>query len=306
MTYSRRAAPWSPHRARPSSRPCHRERGPSSPHGRQHPVDAEKWPLLRIARVNSAYSRNASARRPRSSAPSGFGTDQAQELHCTLLVVWHFQPGARPAVVPEPPLRPCARVRPRVVEARASGLADRRHGPPAPHAPVVVVEIAAPRMTSTSARPAAGPSRIATATARFSSTTGDGSRGRGRRIVRRSRPVGGIGADRVGVHRRNRGLERVAADLARSKRSLHIARPLRDLIPVPQRAVLSARRTRSPSARSARRASIPAAHHRQQSDRLGLGQQFGEQSSQTDRSADRSSRVSDWPDDAGIMLVDTR
>ena len=96
------------------------------------------------------------------------------------------------------------------------------------------------RIASMSASPAAGPSRMATATARFSSTTGEGS-ARTQHVVEPD-DLGPVGRGRgggLGVHRRDRGLQRVGAEAARGQRPLHQRRcPPRSASRFQQRAVL--------------------------------------------------------------------
>ena len=84
-------------------------------------------------------------------------------------------------------------------------------------------------MASISASPAAGPSRIATATARFSSTTGESSaRSSTSYSADDLRPVRRLRGRRLRVHRRDRRLQRVRTEPPRRERSLHQrARPPR-------------------------------------------------------------------------------
>ena len=99
-------------------------------------------------------------------------------------------------------------------------------------------------------------------------------------------PVRGVGSDRVGVHRRDRRLQRIGAEAPRGKRVLHQSRSFRDLRPVPERAVLVTEQDQLARGRGPRRASrFLQQHQRQQSDRLGLRQQFDEQPTETYRLA---------------------
>ena len=141
---------------------------------------------------------------------------------------------------------------------------------------------------SMSVSPAAGPSRIATATARFNSITGDGSIAQ-QHVVERDDlvPIGGFGS-RPHWRARPRSLPGSCTDRCAATRApAPPARSLRDLLAIPERAVLvlQARSVhRSAAARAARRdscSSISASRP----DRLGLGQQLDQQPSETYRLA---------------------
>ena len=151
---------------------------------------------------------------------------------------------------------------------------------------VVVGQIAASRIASISARPAAGPSRIATATARFSSITGDGTIcaaacRRGRRSRAQS-VAAALGASAWTAE--------IAAWIVygpnvprRSARSTS-AVPSRDLLLVPERAVLILEQDQLAVGvvRAARRDSWSSIRASRPID-LRLGQQLDQQAPEPDR-----------------------
>ena len=143
-------------------------------------------------------------------------------------------------------------------------------------------------MASTSARPAAGPSRIATATARFSSMTGDES-ARAQHVVEADDlgPVGRRGVRRLGVHGGDRRLNRVRAEPSRRRAPARpAAMPSAICSPVPQRAILIVEQDQLARRRRARRAPrFVQQHQREQPERLGLRQQLDEQPAEPDRFA---------------------
>ena len=113
------------------------------------------------------------------------------------------------------------------------------------------------------------------------------------------RPVGRGGGRRLGVHRRDRRLNRVRADPPRRQRPLHEPRALRDLIPVPQRAVLIVEQDQLARRRRARRAPrFVQQHQRQQPSASGSGSSSTSSRPRRIASAERSCRVSDAPEDA--------
>ena len=132
--------------------------------------------------------------------------------------------------------------------------------------------------------PGLGPSRMATAAARFSSTTGDGRPAAARRTIPRSRPSRFGRARRLGVHRRDGRLQRIGAELARPERSLHQRDTLRDHLPVPARPVLIVQQHQLSIGRAcAPRAGFVQQHQGQQPERFRLRQQLDQQSAQPDR-----------------------
>ena len=158
-----------------------------------------------------------------------------------------------------------------------------------------------------SASPAAGPSRIATATARFSSTTGDGLDAQ-QHVVEPDdlRPVGRGGGRRLGVHRRDRRLQRVGAEAPRRQRPLDERRALGDLLAVPQRAVLVVEQDElARPATCARRAATRAAASARAGP-IASGSGSSSTSSRPSRiaSPERSCRVSDVARRRRVALVE--
>ena len=139
---------------------------------------------------------------------------------------------------------------------------------------------------SARARPASGPSAMATATARFSVTTADGRHPLEHPVQRRDlRPVGLVGRRSAGVQRGDRPLELVAADAASAERSVDQGRSLGDLCGVPPRPVLIGQQDQVAGGRGAGRA--PAVVQQHQTDcgqhiRL-VRHQVQQAASQTDR-----------------------
>ena len=144
------------------------------------------------------------------------------------------------------------------------------------------------RSASISARPAAGPSRIATATARFSSTTGEGSAAQ-QHVVERRRSAPSRWPRRS-APRRAPPRSRPAACRGRSGRDGSArstsAVPSAICAAVPERAVLVLEQHEVAVRRGARRAArLVQQHQREQAHRLGLGQQLDEQAPEADRLA---------------------
>ncbi len=156
------------------------------------------------------------------------------------------------------------------------------------------------------ARPAAGPSRIATATARFSSTTGDGSM-RKQHVVKSDdlAPIRGIGACRVGVDCRDRRLQRVRAEAPGCDCSLDQRRPFGDLFSIPARTILVAQQNELTGWRDTRRTpGFLQKHHRQQPDRLGFRQQLNEQPSEANGLAGEVEPHQRLPGRSRVALVE--
>ena len=191
-----------------------------------------------------------------------------------------------------------------LVSGRASGRFCPAAGTdrPAPRAPGgSPARSPRARMASISARPASGPSRIATATARFSSTTGEGSRPH-QHVVQADdlRPVRGRGVGRLGMHRRDRRLEGVGAEPARRQRPLAPAPCLRRSAPGSRASGpgLPAGSDRpSAEVRAARRDSCSSISA---SSPIASGSGSSSTSRRPSRiaSPERSARVSDAPDEA--------
>ena len=107
------------------------------------------------------------------------------------------------------------------------------------------------------------------------------------------------------MHGGDRRLQRVRSEAPRQKRAFHERRALRNLRPVPERAIL----IRKEDEFSRRRGACDAPrllqqHKREQAD-LRLRQQFDQQP-RAYRLADKSKRVNDGPDDAEYPSLKTR
>ena len=137
-----------------------------------------------------------------------------------------------------------------------------------------------------SASPAAGPSRIATAAARFSSTTGDGS---ARSSTSYSPTICGQSVVALGAprHARRRSPpEACKGRTAGRQRPLHERDAFLDLRAIPERAILVFEQNHLAGRR--RPGGAPRfvqQHQRQQAHRLGLRQQLHQQPSEPNRLA---------------------
>ena len=129
---------------------------------------------------------------------------------------------------------------------------------------------------STTARPAAGPSANATATARFSSTTGDGARRASTRVQRGDAlPVGGRPRRGAGVHCGDGRLHAVRARRPDAPRPSQLGLALGDAAPVPAGPVLVLQQhDLALGAEPGGPAAVLQQHQGEQAARLGLvGQQ---------------------------------
>ena len=152
----------------------------------------------------------------------------------------------------------------------------------------VVLQVSPPsRIRSISRNPASGPSRIAIATARFNSTTGEGSAARSTSY----RPTISAqsvcrGRRRLGMDARDRGLDRIGAEPPRRQRSLDEPYPLRYLLAIPEGPVLLVEEDHFSGRRRARAAPrFVQQHQREQSQRFRLRKEIDQQPSEPDRLA---------------------
>ena len=126
-----------------------------------------------------------------------------------------------------------------------------------------------------------------TATARFKETIGFGP-SREQDVVEREdlRPVGVLGASRLGVDGGDRRLQLVRADGAGRQRGGDERQPLGDLVRVPERAVLLLERHEPGRPEARRTAGVGQEHQRQQArDLVVVGQQPAQHPRQPDRLA---------------------
>ena len=139
----------------------------------------------------------------------------------------------------------------------------------------------------------------------------EGHDGRGRRLVQEvvegedPRPVRGPWLRRLGMDRRDGGLEGVGPETAGGEGRLHPLPPFRDEIPVPEGAVLVLQQDQLPL----RRAAGPAAgflkqHEGEEALDLGLRQQLQDEAAQADRLRRQVRAREALPRGSGIALVE--
>src|SRR5437773_6351158 len=108
--------------------------------------------------------------------------------------------------------------------------------------------------------------------------------GPGRRTARRSAPIGRGRARRLGVQRRNRGLQCKGPESSRRQGALDQRNAFLYLRLIPSGPVLLLERDQlTRSGRTGRAPGVMQQHQREQSHRLGLGKQVDEKASQADR-----------------------
>ena len=181
--------------------------------------------------------------------------------------------------------RPPARTRP---APRRCGPASPAGRPGPPAGAGSRASARSPTSASTIASPAAGPLARPTATARFSSTTGDGDTVDQHPVERGDPgPVGLVRGHRPGMAGRDRRLQRVRAEVAAERlHPLQRGQPAPDQQPVPAPPVLVGQQhRRAVRAGPGRQPGGLDLHQRDQPVHLGLGPAAGPASTRPSRSA---------------------